>query len=70
MAKVGEFRCKTCGGGFGMAAHLGRPMSTVRPRLGRKVRRAGMKPTPQRPGVPVLDVMARVLREFKARRAE
>ena len=37
MAKKGKFKCSACGRSFGMAAHLGRHMSTVHARKGKRV---------------------------------
>jgi hypothetical protein len=37
MAKKGKFKCSGCGRSFGMAAHLGRHMSTVHARKGKRV---------------------------------
>ena len=69
--KKSKFNCTTCGRIFGMAAHLGRHMSTVHARASRpKVRRAVVKPALHRAGGPLVDVMAGMLREFHARRAE
>ena len=69
--KKGKFNCTTCGRTFGMAAHLGRHMSTVHARAGRRTgRMAGLKLIPQPTHGPMVDVMAGMLGEFTARRAE
>jgi hypothetical protein len=69
--KKGKFTCATCGRIFGMAAHLGRHMSTVHARAGRpKAHRSRVKPIPHPTHGPLINVMADMLYEFTARRAE
>jgi hypothetical protein len=71
MAQSGKFRCKSCGRVFGMAAHLGRHMNTLHARAGRPApSRSSVRPVPPRARGPVVDVMAGILRELSARRAE
>ncbi len=49
MAKKGKFRCSACGRSFGMAAHLGRHMSTVHARKSKRAAPATKAKRRQRP---------------------
>ena len=49
MARTGKFKCSACGRSFGMAAHLGRHMSTVHAPKGKRVAPAAKAKRVKRP---------------------